>query len=75
MPSREKRIHGWILIGMLASLMVAAVCGLLWGILALSGDPIGAGAARVAALASASLLLLVIVGQAAWLSYSQIRMR
>ena len=75
MPSKEQRIHVWILIGILSAAMFGAVCGLLWGILALSGDVVAAAAARLAALASASVLLVVVIGQAAWLSYSLIRSR
>lgn len=75
MPSTEQRIHGWILLGILTLLTSGVVCGLLWVILALSGDAVGAAAARIASLVSASLLAVGVVGQTAWISYSRIRAR
>lgn len=73
MPSREQRIHAWTLLGILTLLMGGAICGVLWIVLAFSGDAVGAAVARIGAVASASLLALIGVGQMVWISYSRIR--
>lgn len=73
MPSTDQRIHAGILLGIFALAMGGVVSGLLWCVLAASGDVVGAAAASIATTTSASLLLLTCIGQTAWTSYSRIR--
>lgn len=73
MPSSEQRIHAWILLGIVTLLMGGAVFGVLWGVLASTGDGVGAAVARIGAIASGALLAMVVVGQAAWISCTRIR--
>ena len=73
MPSSEQRIHGWILMGMLSAVLAGIVSSLLWAVLGLSGDAMGAAVARIFAFVSAGLLTLCVVGQALLLSYLQVR--